>query len=139
MLTAKQLRRVARRSQALIYWVRLAGDEPGPGRLLGDQQRHPLVPVRMLPITSWSAENTVRRLYMVLEKTVRESGGRIVSVGSAGSIESAFGDLLAELRQQYALGYDPVPRRNDGSWRQVKVDLGVRRLGVRVRDGYVDR
>ena len=139
VLSAEQLRRVARRSQALIYWVRLAGDEPGFGRELSGPRRNPLIPVRLLPTSSWHNERASRRLYGVLEKTVRESGGRVESVPSIGSIVPTFADVLAELREQYALGYDPDPRRNDGSWRSVEVELVQRGLKVRAREGYVDR
>ncbi len=139
VLTAEQLRRFARRGQALIYWVRMTGDEPGRGRVLGRAARHPLEPMRLLPSNSWFDQDAARRRYALLEKTVPESGGRIVSVSTVSRIEAAFEDVLAELREQYALGYDPKPRRNDGSWREVKVELGKRGLKVRAREGYVDR
>ncbi len=138
-LTAEQVRRVARRSQALIYWVRLIGDEPGEGRALGRRSKPTLMPVRLLPTSSWRDVESSRRAYELLEKTVKESGGRVVSVSRIATIEAAFVDLLAELREQYALGYSPDPRRNDGSWRQVNVRIQQRGLKARVRDGYVDR
>ncbi len=139
VLTARQLRGVVRRSQALVYWVRLAGDEPGYGRELSSPRQGPLEPVRLLPISSWRDERESRRLYDMLEKTVRESGGRIESVPSIHGIVPTFEDILAELREQYVLGYDPDPRRNDGSWRSTEVRLAKRGLRVRSQQGYVDR
>ena len=139
VLGAEQLRRVARRGQALIYWVRLTGDEPGPGRVLGRGSRGGLEPVRLLPTNAWYDESAGRKSYALLEKIVRETGGRVVSVGHVSEIESTFADLLAELREQYAIGYEPDPRRNDGSWREVSVELARKGLKVRVREGYVDR
>lgn len=138
VLSAEQVRKVARRGQALIYWVRLVGDEPGEGRALGQRTRHSLVPVRLIPTSSWRNVSDSRGSYEVLEQTVVESGGRIVSVERVVDIEQAFEDILAELREQYALGYGPDPRLNDGSWRQVRVELRLRGLKVRSRDGYVD-
>ncbi len=139
VLSAEELRGVVRRSQTTVYWLRLAGDEPGTGRLLGRATPAPGRPARVLPVSSWRDEKGSRRLYALLEKTVRESGGRVITVGGAGDLERAFDNVLAELREQYALGYDPVPRRNDGSWREVKVEVARRGLDVRAREGYVDR
>ncbi len=140
VLETEQIRQVARRSQALIYWVRLTAFEPSVGRHLGDiRGANPLVPVHLIPTNSWRDAEASRELYERLERVVKESGGRIVSVPSLESVELAFEDILAELRQQYALGYDPEPRRNDGSWRPVVVDVTGRGLNVRARDGYVDR
>ena len=139
VLTAAQVRRVARRSQSLVYWVRMAGDEPGEGRQLGRPEAgSPLVPVRLVPSNSWRNVEGSRRTYELLEKTVRESGGRIASVGRVDAIGATFEDILAELREQYALGYDPDPR-HDGSWRRVEVELRRTGLKARTRDGYVDR
>ncbi|MEM7351694.1 MAG: VWA domain-containing protein [Acidobacteriota bacterium] len=139
-LSAEQIRRVARRSQSLIYWVRLAGDEPGPGRELGKRRYGvTLKPVRLVPTNSWRNLRASRRAYELLEDTVRESGGQIVSVPSVEAISATFEDILAELREQYALGYDPEPRRNDGAWRSIEVELVPRGLKARTRGGYVDR
>ncbi len=43
-----------------------------------------------------------------------------------------------ELLEQYALGCYPEPRRNDGSWREVKVEIAGRGFKIRAREGYVD-
>ena len=139
VLSAEELRGVVRRSQAMVYWVRLAGDEPGRGRLLGPERTAYAGPLRTLPVSSWRDEKSSRRLYALLEKTVAESGGRIVTVGGPADLAPAFEDILAELREQYVLGYDPDPRRNDGSWREVRVELARRGLTLRTRGGYVDR
>lgn len=129
VLTAQELRRVARRSQAIVYWVRLGSMRSTIGR----------PDLRKAPLSSWRNDDDVERSYRGLERTVEESGGRIVSIAGSGEIEAAFAEVLAELREQYALGYYPDPRRNDGAWRKVRVELARRGLEVRTREGYVDR
>ena len=51
---------------------------------------------------------------------------------------TAFGEILAELREQYVLGYYPGSNRNDGSWHRVLVRTRDETLAVRTRGGYVD-
>ena len=74
----------------------------------------------------------------ILETIVAASGGRIIRVPVITGAARAFADILAELREQYALGYYPDDLRRDGSWRNVKVEIGGRRR-VRTQSGYYDR
>ncbi len=138
VLSADQLRQVARHSRALIYWVRLAGDQPATGGRLTGSGEARYGPVRIVPYSSWRDQDDARKSYKQLERIVEESGGRIVTVSSQ-KLGSAFEDILAELHEQYALGYYPDPRRRDGSWREVAVELGRPGLRARSRLGYVDR
>ncbi len=95
--------------------------------------------MRLVPASPWHDEKSTRHLYRMVERIVRGSGGRAVTVGGPRGIERAFEEILTELREQYALGYYPEPRRNDGSWREVEVELRRRGLEIRAREGYVDR
>ena len=153
VLTIDELRTVARRSQAIVYWVRLAASEPEAPRIASMSGPRPatiqgsmrsarkieLDHPRAVPLSIWRDEEELGRIYRGLERTVEESGGRIVSIAGIDGIGAAFAEVLAELREQYALGYYPDPRRNDGSWRKVKVELKRRGLKLRTREGYVDR
>ncbi len=112
---------VARRSQALIYWIRLEENENSPRFS-----------------TSWRDADGNAVEVAMLEKAVRESGGRIEVINRVSAVESAFRGIMDELREQYVLGYYPSRDQNDGSWREVTVDVGHRNLQVRSRDGYVD-
>ena len=47
--------------------------------------------------------------------------------------------LLAELREQYVLGYYPRDLRGDGSWRPVEVHVDTPGVRLRYRNGWVDR
>lgn len=113
----------ARRSQALIYWLRL---DDG-----GDRYRS--------FSTAWRDADGNRHELEALEKTVRQSGGRITELQSLDQVDGAFRDILAELREQYVLGYYPSKVENDGAWHEVEVQVpGRRELKIRARDGYVD-
>ncbi|MCG8459930.1 MAG: VWA domain-containing protein [Holophagales bacterium] len=122
VLDMEQVLWKARRSQALIYWIRLAD---------GRDRHHSFA-------TAWRDAEGNRRELEFLKQSVSQSGGRIAVLEDLGQIEGAFRDILAELREQYVLGYYPSEVKNDGSWHEVKVD--VRRPGIRLRtrDGYVD-
>lgn len=127
VLEVEEVQRVARRSRALIYWVRLEGT--------AEVTRHNIAP------SPWGTPKQRFRSFRRLEEVVQESGGRIVRLLEPGEIEGAFRDILRELREQYALGYYPQPRlRHDGGWREVEVELPTSRgWTARTRAGYVDR
>ena len=144
-LTTEQLRQVARRSQAMVYWVRL-GDVPkearGPSRNAHswvDAGSTPDLDMHRIPLSVWRDEASQRKVTSVLSTMVSESGGRIVPIYGFEQVEAAFVDILKELREQVAVGYYPDPLRNDGSWREVKVRVRGRGLKVRTRKGYIDR
>jgi len=74
----------------------------------------------------------------MLIDTVLETGGRIVTLASIDQAEAAFREILAELREQYVLGYYPDNALNDGSWHKVTVRLRAAGLRVRTRGGCLD-
>jgi Ca-activated chloride channel homolog len=119
VLSAADVLWKARAGQSLIYWIQLGG-------------KHRSF------TSSWRDYQGNDREYDNLEKSVRESGGRIVPIERAGELEHAFRDILQELRQQYALGYYPNNSKGDGKWH--KIDVRVRGFGerVRTREGYTD-
>lgn len=121
-LAMEDVRWVVRRSQALVYWIRLRGDE-------GDR------PVSRF--TSWRGPEAHQREVELLGRTVEESGGRIVDIAELEEAEEVFGEILHELRDQYVVGYYPSASRNDGSWHDVKIRVPGG-LVVRTREGYID-
>lgn len=124
-LDIEPVRQIARRSQAMIYWVRLR-DPANGGRLL-------------FPRSAFRTRDQMQHNRKGFEDLVRESGGRVLSIRSFTDVEPVFREILHELRSQYALGYYPEPRRGDGSWRRVRVQVEGHRVDVRHRDGYYDR
>lgn len=125
VLGMKEILWKARRSQALIYWLRLRDQDKG-----GEEQA--------VFSSAWRDFTANGEEYQALERVVFDSGGRIEDITATAQIEPAFRGILAELREQYVLGYYPSNARGDGSWHEVKVRArGTGR--VRVRGGYVDR
>ena len=110
-----------RRGQALVYWIRLR-----------DRGKHSSISSAWRDFKANDAEMAG------LEQAVVESGGRIEELDDIAGVEPAFRGILAELREQYVLGYYPSNARRDGKWHEVKVKL--RGSGkVRTRGGYVDQ
>ncbi|HVS15865.1 MAG TPA: VWA domain-containing protein [Thermoanaerobaculia bacterium] len=110
----------SRRSQTVIYWLRLGADGEAP-----------------LYASSWRHADANLRQLELLEQAVRDSGGREIRVARPERIEGAFRQVLEELRSQYVLGIHPARRRYDGSWRPLRVRV---RGGadVRTRAGFID-
>jgi Ca-activated chloride channel family protein len=109
----------ARAGQSLIYWIQLGGK-------------------RKAFTSAWRNFQANDKEYEDLDKAVRESGGRVLSIERAGELEFAFVSILQELRQQYALGYYPTTSKGDGSWHKVEVRVKGFSGRVRTREGYAD-
>lgn len=112
---------LARRSRALIYWVRTEPRE-------GEGQRY----------SAWKGAEEYEAEEDLLAKTVNETGGRIVTLDRIEEAEAAMRGILQELREQYVLGYYPSQIRRDGSWHQVEVRVSRPGIRLRARDGYID-
>jgi len=122
VLSALRMRDVlwkVRRSDALIYWIRLQD--------------------KLQEFSSaWRDFRANREEWKGLEHAVRESGGEVRYLSETEEIQAAFEQIMAELRGQYVLGYYPSKLRADGSWRSVKVKVDQPLVKVRFRSGYVD-
>jgi Ca-activated chloride channel family protein len=112
---------LARRSRALIYWVRTDPRQ-------GEGMRY----------SAWKGAQEYKDEEALLAKTVTETGGRIVTLDRIEEAEAAMRGILQELREQYVLGYYPSVIKHDGNWHDV--DVRVNRGGIRLRhrDGYID-
>jgi Ca-activated chloride channel family protein len=122
VLRMEQVLWKAQRSQALIYWIRLEEE----GRYDGGRFN-----------STWRNYLDNEKEWDLLEQSVKDSGGRIVRASVSG-VEDAFKEILAELREQYVLGYYPSNIRNDGSWHGVKVRASGGSYNIRTRNGYID-
>ncbi len=112
-----------RRSQALIYWLRLEDESGASGSMFS---------------TAWRDAESNKVELDLLEDAVIQSGGRIASLTGLDEVEPAFREILHELREQYVVGYYPGVQRNDGSWHEVKVRVRQPGIQIRTRGGYVD-
>jgi len=112
----------AGRSQALIYWILLEGE----GHTSTDTIS-----------TAWRDGDANKEEVELLRRAVERSGGEVYAITRPEELAGTFRNILAELREQYVIGYYPSNTRSDGSWHEVKVDgpLGLR---IRHRGGYVD-
>ncbi len=126
VIRPEQLRRLARLSQTIIYWIRPAENAP--------EGMHYLP-----PLSAWRSPQAGLRQRAKLGGIIKSSGGRTTTIESMGDVNLRLREILQELRQQYALGYYPDPTLNDGSWREVRIKLLSPGLQARTRDGYVDR
>jgi len=119
LLSADDVRWAARRSQAMIYWIRLR-DPREPGTFS----------------SSWRSREQHADELQTFARTIDESGGTVYEIDDVGGAAEAFRAILTELRSQYVLGYYPSQNLDDGAWHSVRV--GVRGRNVRTRDGYID-
>jgi VWFA-related protein len=119
------VRAVARRSQTVLYWLRLPGGQKGPLHAY---------------VTAWRDADGNRRQLDELRAAVFESGGHIETLQSIDEMPAVLARILAELRGQYVLGFSPTVHRGPGSWH--KIELQVRNAAgakVRVQEGYLER
>ncbi len=112
---------LARRTRSMVYWIRVER---------GREVEH--------RFSAWKGPEQYQRERELLEALVSESGGRTVTLSTIDAAAEAVREVLAELREQYVIGYYPSNRRGDGAWHRVQVR--VRRPGAQPRalHGYVD-
>ncbi len=127
VLTTDRVFEMARRSNALIYWIRFARDHSGPN------------PEDKVNLSSaWKNSEQYSEQRDSLIRIVNHSGGRILPVASPDEIGPVFIRILEELRDQYVLGYYPDNQRDDGDWHGVRVRVEAPGVDVRAPRGYVD-
>ncbi|MCB1032972.1 MAG: VWA domain-containing protein [Acidobacteria bacterium] len=127
VLSMRSVLERARRSQALVYWLRL----PYGGSRRATEE---LPSLR----SAWRSLEEHQQEFTLLQNTVEESGGRVYLLASEAEIKPAFRAIREELRDQYVLGYYPANPRRDGSWRKVRIKVDRSGVDVRGRDGYED-
>jgi VWFA-related protein len=71
-----------------------------------------------------------------LNEIADKSGGKLHRADTLGSLPVAFGQIAAELRTQYSLGYYPPNPERDGKYRKIKVKTSRKDVAVRARPGY---
>ena len=74
-------------------------------------------------------------LKKLMERLSRPTGGRAFFTDSIDELHDSFNELLAELSNQYVLGYQPTNSVRDDTWRHITVEVDGHR-GVRARLGY---
>jgi VWFA-related protein len=64
------------------------------------------------------------------------SGGQVYRADTVGTLPQAFAAIADELRTQYLLGYYPINREHDGSYRKIRVKTSRKDIAIRARPGY---
>lgn len=121
-LETREVAWLAQRSRALIYWIRTENE----------------VDQSVAISSSWKGPETYREERRKLWEVVQESGGRVVQLAQIEDAGAAFKEILAELREQYVLGYYPSDNRNDGGWHRITVRTRREGVELRTRNGYLD-
>ena len=121
-LTMQEVLWKVHRSNAVIYRIHL----------------HPSG-IRSVPLaTSWRSTEDNADEVRALEEAVDDSGGRVTALTRIDELEQALDEVLLELRQQYVVGYYPTNPKDDGTWRPVRVEVGLPDVEIRTRAGYID-
>ena len=88
-----------------------------------------------------SIERTLDMAYKTADSYLKElaekSGGRLMRADTIASLPDAFGQIAAELRTQYMLGYYPLNKDRDDRYRKIKVETTRKNIAVRARPGYI--
>jgi Mg-chelatase subunit ChlD len=88
-----------------------------------------------------SIERTLDMAYKTADSYLKElaekSGGRLLRADTIASLPDAFGQIAAELRTQYMLGYYPLNKDRDNRYRKIKVETTRKNVAVRARPGYI--
>jgi hypothetical protein len=85
---------------------------------------------RMLDMAYLTADSYLKTL-------AEKSGGRLLRADTLASLPDAFGQIAAELRTQYMLGYYPINKDRDDRYRKIKVETTRKNVAVRARPGYI--
>jgi len=75
----------------------------------------------------------------VLRQIAEVTGGQAFFPTGVKELDKVYGQVLAEVRAQYTIGYLSTNDKLDGAWRKVDVKLnkpGARGLRIRARKGY---
>jgi len=127
----KEVMRQAQESWGLVYPIRYKTEQ-----IIGDL---PAAAPRIFPsigIQIGSAPADPGRGFFA--KIVAANGGEIFDWTTRADLLVAVGNVLADLRSQYGLGYRP-PREDEASFRRLKVRVKRPNLVVRTREGYINR
>ena len=122
--TFQDITALARKSEVIVYGLGIGHGEKGSSHTgIFDSQVKDTVDMRTLRAL---ADATGGNAYY-LENA--HEGGRDL-------VDEAAGEVAAELKQQYTLGYYPTDKKVTGAFRQITVELKDKSLRVRTKRGY---
>lgn len=96
-----------------------------------------LYPIVVIPVRSDAGRNTGGE--HALATLAASTGGRIFNPEGFGQLDTAFADILVELRTQYLLGFYPREvRQQPRLFHPIRVELHDPKLKVNARTGYYE-
>ena len=90
----------------------------------------------MLYTIGFGSGSTVPLLRQSLESYARATGGRAFFPKGLAELDGIFDAIVTELAHQYVLSYSSSNTRQDGRWRDIKVQVRTGKYDVRARRGY---
>lgn len=75
-------------------------------------------------------------LQQLMTRLSTVSGGRAFFTEDAGRLDTVFGEILEDLRNQYLLSYPAPSDQRDGKWHRIRVEVAGGKYKVRARQGY---
>jgi Ca-activated chloride channel family protein len=127
----QEVMRLAQESWGLVYPIRYKTEQ-----IIGDLPAAASRPFPSIVLQRGGPPPDPRR--GVFEKITAASGGEIFDWTTRADLLVAVGNVLADLRSQYSLGYRP-PLRNEADFRRLKVGVKRPNLAVRTREGYINQ
>jgi VWFA-related protein len=77
----------------------------------------------------------MQALRNVLERLSEKTGGRAF-FEDLDKLGDVFDTVIADLANQYLIGYVPQSRQRDGRWREIRIEVPDRDYKIRARKGY---
>jgi VWFA-related protein len=111
------------------------GEDQGSHATINDVERRLQASDVTLYMIAQGRGVTLEPLKKIMERLVQPTGGRALFTDSIDELQGAFADLLAELSNQYLLGYSSSNQTRDEAWRRIRVDVDGHHE-VRARQGY---
>jgi len=118
----------AQRADTLVYSILFSGQETfaqpgfgGYGGRHGGMGRYP--------------QSTQVDGKKILQQLSRETGGGFFEVSKKETVDKVYGQIQAELRSQYSLGYTS-DQPGGSTYRKISVTVKPKNLTVQARDGY---
>ena len=85
------------------------------------------------------ASDAYKRATLYLRLLAEKTGGRFEYTDDVKNLSRSFGRIASELGQEYTLGYYPKNQTDDGTRRELKVQVTTPGVFVRARKSYIFR
>lgn len=90
----------------------------------------------MLFTVGFGGGATVPGLRSSLESYARSTGGRPFFPRNVRDLDGVFNEIVEDLANQYVLSYSSTNLKQDGGWRNIKVQVRKGKFDIRARRGY---